>query len=310
MLPQTHSLNPQMAATRTEIFQAALSMSMLMQAEILVDQNKEIMNDIKAIKRNTEMAWSLNTLQEDALRRIMLHWLIQPVNSYNKTMIPRIEEWMDMYAERKLQIYDYNESIFKQQAVRAFINNHQYADRSNLRAKIFASVDANESSSHFSDKMIKLYFQGVIDRSTRKMIHAQMALARRVARSILTQGLAKGKETHFWDHMESELQKLVKLHGHDRTKEGWVMWYDTIIALETAACETAVIGSAANSRSKRQSKRKRLANALDLGNVNSTPHVEEMDSALDEFNPTRADGHDTMGDMHDTQSPDQYASDD
>ncbi|KAI0258019.1 hypothetical protein BC834DRAFT_966472 [Gloeopeniophorella convolvens] len=279
------------ATTRAEIFQAALSMSVRLQTESLLDQTKQIIEDIKDIKKSTETTWSLNELQEDALRQIMAHSLIQPVNSYKKTLIPRIEQWLDTHAEDKLQMSDYKENIIKQQAVRAFISAHQHGDRSNLRTKIFASIEAKESITRFSEKMIKLYYKGRDDSFTLKGIHAQMALARQITRSILKKGLGKGEETHFWEHMENELQKLTKSYGHSRNKGGWAAWYETIISREMAADKAAAEGSATTSR-----KRKRGVDPLDLGDLSGIPDTDERDT-LDGFNPTEAAGDEDAGDQ-------------
>ncbi|KAI0261428.1 hypothetical protein BC834DRAFT_1034859 [Gloeopeniophorella convolvens] len=250
------------ATTHAKIFQAALSMSVRLQTESLLNQTKQIIEDIKDIKKSMETTWSLNELQEDVLRQIMTHSLIQPVNSYKKMLIPRIEQWLDIHAEDKLQMPDYKENIIKQQAVQAFISAHQHGDRSNLRTK--------ESITRFSEKMIKLYYKGHDDSFTLKGIHVQMALA---------------------EHMENELQKLTKSYGHSRSKGGWAVWYDTIISREVVADKAAAEGSATTSR-----KRKRGVDPLDLGDLSGIPDADKRDT-LDGFNPTEAVGNEDTGDQ-------------
>ncbi|KAI0263907.1 hypothetical protein BC834DRAFT_970984 [Gloeopeniophorella convolvens] len=201
----------------------------------------------------------------------MLHALIQPVNSYQKMMVHRVEDWLRVNAGPKVQLPEYHTDHVQQQVVRTFVTSHQYGDHSNYRAKIFASVENKESLTIFAARMVANYQKSTLDEYTRKGIYAQIALARQVVRAIQSI-VKKGDETNFWKRMDRELQGLVQEHGTDHLNAGWAKWYETIVVEEEAAYIADLKRPV--KISEKQRKRKRYA-GIPLADGNSPADSNE-----------------------------------
>ncbi|KAJ7432038.1 hypothetical protein FB451DRAFT_1197380 [Mycena latifolia] len=207
-------------------------LSLVQQMDHIQGQVGKISEQLDENNKLLKAAWKLSDVQQDALKALLLNYLIRPANSY-KTLYDQAMTYIASHRSKyHLEAFLTDEVI--KTTIKLFLKGKINEVKSVYRKMLFKRVHHNLAT--LTEEMIHDYHSspGTVKDEERDKISAALALQRKVALPLAARQHTKGADTGFWSKLEAELRSLVTAYKADRSADGWKQWEKEIIAADKA----------------------------------------------------------------------------
>ncbi|KAI9068235.1 hypothetical protein FKP32DRAFT_1562141, partial [Trametes sanguinea] len=177
---------------------------------------RENQEQVVSLKDYVSGNWVLSKAQEELLVNLLGHWLVKPLQTYEKIYI-RVGRYVHLRAQW-LHLGVYVTDPLARLAVDKFLQKTIGQMKGAFRKEVVASVKDRKPLILFARTMLEKYHAPVVPNEPPQDTMAALALLRTVASSVEEERRsANEREKSYWPRVEEALNKLYTDFGENRT---------------------------------------------------------------------------------------------